>query len=155
MSDARNPLRTIVSIASSALRNDVPPAASTALVPTETSKRSLADLSVEIQRAHGDAIGGLRTGAAAAIRAGKALAEAKKKVPHGFWEDYVALECRLSKRTAQTYMSLARREGELDQLLDGKAPETAFLTQAQALKLLGSAATRKKQKRSLKARQSS
>ena len=150
MKETRNPFRTIVSIASNAVRNDAPPAASTALVPTVSNADSLAVLAAEIQRAHGETIGGLRTGAAAAIRAGKALNAAKKKMPHGFWEDYVALECRLSMRTAQTYMNLARREGELDQLLEAKAPATAFLTQAQALKFLGSSAVKKKRRKQKK-----
>ncbi len=119
-------------------------APSTALVPVQT----LDTLAASIRDAHSEAIASLRAGAAAAIRAGKALVAAKEQLKrecgHGHWEDYVSLDCRLSLRTAQTYMGLARREGELGQLLKGKAPGTAFLTQAQALKLLGSAAASRK-----------
>lgn len=122
-------------------------APSTALVPVQT----LDALAASIRDAHSEAIHGLRAGAAAAIRAGKGLIAAKDQLKrqcgHGHWEDYVALECRLSMRTAQTYMNLARRERELDQLLDAKAQGTAFLTQAQALKVLGSSAVKKKRRK--------
>ncbi len=123
---------------------------STSLVPV-SSETSLADLASNVRQAHDEVIGGLRVGAASAIRAGKALNTAKETVKrecgHGFWEDYVALECRLSMRTAQNYMKLARQEAVLDQLLRTNAQGSAFMTQAHALKFLSSAAEKVRAKR--------
>ncbi len=54
----------------------------------QPSQRSLPELTLDIQRAHGEVMGALANGAAAAIRAGHALVAAKlllkKQRGHGF-----------------------------------------------------------------------
>ena len=64
-------------------------------------------------------------------------------------QDYIAVECRMPLRTAQHYMYLAKHEEKLRQLVGPDAQGTAFLSQAQALKLLGAA--KKKRKRAVRA----
>jgi hypothetical protein len=122
----------------------IPPAARPAVSPV-----TLADLTVEIQKAHSDVMNALGAGAAAAIRAGNALLHAKalhkKQKGHGSWQDYIAVECRLGVRTAQIYMFLAKHEDQLYQLLMAKPNANSVLTQGAALKLLGAA--RKNRKR--------
>ncbi len=50
-----------------------------------------------------------------AIRCGKLLAEAKDGLVHGQWLPWLRDHCALSERTAQAYMRLARKHGELDE----------------------------------------
>src|SRR5262245_10343385 len=113
------------------------------------SQRSLPELAGEIMKAHADVMSALGYGAAAAIRAGKALLDAKallkKQRGHGLWQDYIAVECRLGMRTAQIYMYLAKHEDQLRQLLAVKTNGTAILSKGQALRLLSAA--RKKRRR--------
>lgn len=115
-------------------------------------ERSLPELTTEIQKAHGEVMSALASGAAAAIRAGKALRTAKavlkKQGGHGHWQDYIAIECRLNPRTAQIYMYLAKHEDKLRQLLAAKPQSNAVLSQGEALRLLSVA--RKKQRRKKK-----
>ena len=65
----------------------------------------------------------------------------------GMWQDYIAVQCQMPLRTAQHY--LAKHEEKLRQLVGPDAQGTAFLSQAQALKLLGAA--KKKRKRAVRA----
>ena len=116
------------------------------LAPAE---RSLPELTAEIHLRHGEVMRALAYGAASAIAAGKALVAAKallkKQRGHGLWQDYIAIECRLGMRTAQIYMYLAKHEDKLAQLVASKAQGNSFLSQGEALKLLGVA--RKKRRR--------
>jgi hypothetical protein len=94
------------------------------------------------------------TGAAAAIAAGHALAKAKelirKEHGHGYWQDYVTLECGLGLRTSQVYMYLAKHEAQLKELLTGTRIANASISQTQALKLLSAGRTRKIKRRKQK-----
>ena len=126
-----------------ALRSQLP-----ALVPPATP--TLSDLTEEIRHAHAEAIAALSIGAASMIRCGKALIAAKNVVKHGEWADYVGLECRLSLRTVQTYMFLAKHEDELQQLLKANPRESAYLTQAQALRFLSAAHKEKRRRKRAK-----
>jgi hypothetical protein len=114
---------------------------------------SLSDLTVIIQHAHHEATNAVARGAWYAIQAGHALARAKNLLKTqrlaGMWQDYIAVECRMPLRTAQHYMYLAKHEAKLRQLVGPDAQGTAFLSQAQALKLLGAA--KKKRKRAVRA----
>lgn len=64
-----------------------------------------------------------------ARRAGEALIEAKKLVPHGGWKDWIAANCRCSYRTAAKYAQLASIkhaevgtfDGGVDAFLDAHA----------------------------------
>lgn len=125
----------------------IPKATQLIVLPQE---RTLPELTEAIQSAHGEVMRAFATGAAAAIAAGKALIEAKallrKHRGHGSWQDYVAIECRLGVRTAQVYMHLAKHEAELAQLVSSKTQGSSFISQAEALKLLGMAKEKKRRK---------
>jgi hypothetical protein len=107
--------------------------------PVSPEGRSLDQLTGDIKDAHQQVLGALRYGAIAAIAAGKSLIIAKKLCGHGNWLDYIGLECRLSERTAQVYVYLARHEAMLSQLLNLNPQNSASLSQSQALKLLDAA----------------
>lgn len=117
-------------------------------VPAE---RSLDDLTAQIRHSHNEAIAAVARGAWYAIQAGKALIAAKAMLKAqrltGMWQDYIAVQCQMPLRTAQHY--LAKHEEKLRQLVGPDAQGTAFLSQAQALKLLGAA--KKKRKRAVRA----
>ena len=106
-------------------------------VPTE---RSLADLTAIIRHSHKEAMDGLAHGAEYGIRTGLALIAAKERLKkehgHGYWQDYVALECGLSMRVAQNYMKMARRKDVLAPLLAENAKCNSPLSQGAVLKFL-------------------
>jgi hypothetical protein len=120
------------------------PASNGQLVVVPTLESRVAN----IRKAHRECIEALTDSLRAAIVAGKELialkAEHRKQKGHGQWQDYVGVECGLSKRTAQNYMHLAKNEAALAPFLSGNAQGSAF-SQAQALKFLGD--ERKKRKR--------
>jgi hypothetical protein len=70
-------------------------------------------LAVEIKKAllFASAAQGIAT--MKAIEAGKLLQEAKRAVPHGEWLPWLKANCALSARSAQGYMRLAERFGNL------------------------------------------
>ncbi|MHC2948912.1 hypothetical protein [Bradyrhizobium diazoefficiens] len=68
---------------------------------------TLDELAAIIRDAHADVEAALLTAAARALDAGLQLKAAKERIRHGGFEDYVA-SCRLSMRTAQNYMRIAR-----------------------------------------------
>ncbi len=119
--------------------------------PLPSEPKSLNELGREIRAAHADVLSYLSKSAWAAIRAGKDLKSAKARVRndygHGYWELWVERECQFGMRTAQIYMYLAAHEAQLCQLLNIKANENSFLTQAQALKLLSVGKKKKKPRR--------
>lgn len=125
-------------------RRDLPPQRAEVL---GTSQKSLPDLAADIQTAHADVARAFGSGIASAIRAGKALREAKRQCRHGEWEDFVASHCHISMRMAARYMQLARHEDRIGQMLEGKSPNVTgtrvSISQRSALKLL----TTKKRKR--------
>jgi hypothetical protein len=72
-----------------------------------------------------------RRGLEHAIAAGALLIEAKELVAHGEWLPWLQANCRLSERTARTYMRLARERHRLESAV------TADLTIAAAEALVG------------------
>ena len=94
------------------------------------------ELGETIRKAQAEIEGAAITVVAKAIEIGKALRKAKALVGHGNFESYVAIECRLPMRTAQSYMRLARYEPQLAQLVAGKNAGLAHLTMADAFKLI-------------------
>src|SRR5271163_1747169 len=72
-----------------------------------------------------------------AIVAGELLIEAKEKVARGDWLMWLKDNCRLSERTAQTYMRIARELGKLE---PAKAQRVADLSVRDAVRQLASAA---------------
>ncbi len=63
-----------------------------------------------IAKLHMSAWSAAQNAVADAIEAGMRLAEAKEKLPHGSWSDFVEQDCKMSIRTAQRYMKAARDE---------------------------------------------
>lgn len=68
----------------------------------------LAVLASRINSEHDEVVKAVVHGADHAIRAGKLLLEAKIAVRHGDWSEWLATNCRVSERSAQLYMQLAR-----------------------------------------------
>lgn len=66
-------------------------------------------LAVEIRREHEAVEAGARSTVEAAIRCGNLLRDAKTKVGHGGWMDWLATNFPASDRTARAYMRLADR----------------------------------------------
>ena len=75
-----------------------------------------------------------------AMAAGSLLLEVKAKVPHGKWGHWIAEHCEFSDRTAQGYMRLAGRRGELE----SKTQRVADLPLRDGLRLLSDPRNREK-----------
>jgi len=96
----------------------------------------LADLAAVIRQSHREVEAATVHAVVKALETGKALVEAKRQVGHGNFDEFVAVECHFSKRTAQNYMRLARKEAEVCQMLAAKRHCGAYLTLNQALKFI-------------------
>jgi protein gp37 len=68
----------------------------------------LPGLAKQINAEHDAAVGSARDAIEHVIRAGNLLIEAKAKVKHGEWQDWVERNCRFSIDTAQVYMKVAK-----------------------------------------------
>jgi hypothetical protein len=68
----------------------------------------LAVLAGQINDEHDEVVKAIVHGADHAIRAGKLLLAAKIAARHGDWSEWLATNCRVSERSAQLYMQLAR-----------------------------------------------
>src|SRR5262245_33329435 len=77
-------------------------------VPATVPSNDLAVLASRINSEHDEVVKAVSHGADHAIRAGKLLLEAKIAVRHGDWSEWLATNCRVSERSAQLYMQLAR-----------------------------------------------
>jgi hypothetical protein len=80
----------------------------TDLPATTAPSGDLVALASRINAEHAEVIKHVQQGADHAIRAGKLLLESKIAVRHGYWSEWVATNLRVSERTAQVYMQLAR-----------------------------------------------
>jgi hypothetical protein len=107
---------------------------------------TLDDLAQQIRKAHDGVENALATAAECALDAGLRLRDAKGRVRHGYFEDYVAL-CGFSMRTAQNYMRIAKHEAEVRQLLAEKAQGRALLSMAELLKFVVMLDAKKRPKR--------
>jgi hypothetical protein len=100
---------------------------------------SLADLAARIRQEHEAAESDLTSGLRHAIACGAMLIEAKAKIGRGLWLGWLAEHCpRISERTAQAYMRVARAFGNLD---DIKAKRVADLSYRDALRSLAATAS--------------
>lgn len=106
------------------------------LVAVPPPEPTLPELGDTIRQAQAEIEAAAITVVAKAMEIGKALRKAKPLVGHGNFESYVAIECRMPMRTAQSYMRLARYEAQLDQLLGAKSAGLAHLTMSDAFKLI-------------------
>jgi hypothetical protein len=92
---------------------------------------TLTDMAAAIRAEHLAARGTFRKAVEHAVNAGNLLIDAKKKFPHGQWLPWVEANCDLSERSAQGYMSLARR---WDMMTEKRRDEVALLGLRGALK---------------------
>jgi hypothetical protein len=95
----------------------------------------LAALAARINAEHQEAEGAMRAGLAHAKNAGELLLEAKRRCPHGRWLPWLRANVRFGERTAQAYMRVARRWGELE----AKAQRVADLPYREAIAMLAAA----------------
>ena len=80
----------------------------------QTLDPKLPGLAQEANEAHAEAQASFRSGVEHAVRAGRALAQAKARLAHGRWASWLAGNFDGSERLAQLYMRLARRLPELE-----------------------------------------
>jgi len=71
-------------------------------------------IAAEVRQLHGDVHDGLRRTLPQAIRIGELLGEAKTKIPHGRWLDWMGEHCGFGERDAQRYMRLAKHRKEIE-----------------------------------------
>ncbi len=76
--------------------------------------RRIEAIAAEVRQLHGDVQEGLRRTLPHAIRIGELLIEAKSKMPHGRWLDWVGDHCGFGERDAQRYMRLAKHRTEIE-----------------------------------------
>ncbi|RVT48385.1 DUF3102 domain-containing protein [Rubrivivax albus] len=74
----------------------------------------------------------------AAVHAGRLLLQAKSQVVHGEWEAWVTTHCDCAVRTAQAYMRLATKYGELP---PSEAQRVAELPLRQAIQAIATPAS--------------
>jgi Protein of unknown function (DUF3102) len=80
---------------------------------SDLEKSRLEQLSDEINAEHRAFVGTLRATLEHGIRCGELLAQAKEQCPHGTWLEWLEANFDGSARTAQVYMQLYNRRGEL------------------------------------------
>jgi hypothetical protein len=105
----------------------------TGIVTVAQAEAPLAELARQIAEAHEGCEGALKEGLAHALEAGRLLAQAKRRVAHGEWQDWVRTNCPFSVRTAQSYMRVVNR---FEALGEAKAQRVALLSYREALALL-------------------
>jgi hypothetical protein len=74
-----------------------------------THSNSLTDLAVRIRDEHAKVKEAVQRGAEHALEAGRLLWDAKRRVRHGGWMDWVAENCDISQSTANLYMNVASK----------------------------------------------
>jgi hypothetical protein len=79
-----------------------------------TCDRDLFGLADQINEAHRQVEQHARSAVLAAREAGRLLVEAKDKIGHGNWLHWLKSNCDVSERTAQRYMLIYQRWGELE-----------------------------------------
>lgn len=97
------------------------------------SALTLVDIAAEINHEHQHALDAAHSAVRRARRAGELLLEAKERCEHGEWLPWLKANCpRVSERTAQAYMRVARKcLGD-----EGKAEQLELLTLGEALEQL-------------------
>ena len=79
---------------------------------------SLCDLAARIQREHELCTAAVKRGCEHAINAGRLLLEAKPRIGPGRWLPWLKEHCRVSARTAQVYMQLAKLAPDAQRVAD-------------------------------------
>jgi hypothetical protein len=94
---------------------------------------ALPNLAKQINAAVTDAENHARSAMDVALTAGALLTQAKQQVPHGEWENWLASNCRVAPRTAQSYMRLFKQVPLLE---DSKAQRVADLPLREAMRAI-------------------
>ena len=94
------------------------------VIDNELQDLALPSLAKRINAAIIEAEGHARSAMDTALTAGALLIEAKQQVAHGEWENWLASNCQVAPRTAQSYMRLFK---QLPLLEDSKAQRVADL----------------------------
>ncbi len=97
------------------------------------NETALDTLAQDIRNEHGSVHAAAETATRHAIRCGELLVRAKEGLAHGQWLPWLKQGCELSERTAQAYMRLARKHGELD---NENAQRVAGLPVREAMKAI-------------------
>jgi hypothetical protein len=85
--------------------------------PLPNAAVPLTELATKIKTLHGQVIDAGKNVVERAVAAGSALIEAKRQVPHGGWLRWLDENCKLSDRTAEDYMTLARNKRKVDAII--------------------------------------
>jgi len=64
------------------------------------------ETAAEVRRLHAEVVGDLRRTVAKAMEIGRLLAEAKARLPHGGFQDWIREECGFSPETGRRYMRM-------------------------------------------------
>jgi hypothetical protein len=96
-----------------------------------TNEIALEGLATNIRAEHEACRAAAETATRHAIRCGQLLAQAKEGLVHGQWLPWLNGHCNVSERTAQAYMRLALKCGDMD---DEKAQRVADLPIREALR---------------------
>jgi len=102
--------------------------------PRKSPRNQLGDLAQRIHAEHRAVLAAVKLGAEHAMAAGDLLLKAKPRFGHGQWVDWVECNCKITKRSAQVYMQLARNRSTIE----AKAQSSALsdLSTSAALKLI-------------------
>jgi hypothetical protein len=85
------------------------------LTPAAAGSNTLADLAVRINAEHEAACAAIKSGAEHAMAAGDLLIKAKAELKqHGAWLPWLKQNCKMSERTAQLYMRMARNREAIE-----------------------------------------
>jgi hypothetical protein len=105
-------------------------------LPTSPSSLSEADLAKRINDAIESMASAFRNSARRAIEVGELLNEAKDRVKHGNFEEWLRTHCKLSFSTARRYMYFADHRAEIEAALNGKTVSVTDLSLSAAKRLI-------------------
>ena len=111
-------------------------AGSASILITKPGFGSLDDLASRIKTYHAQVIDAARNVVGKAIQAGLLLKEAKGKLVHGEWLDWLKDHCELSERSAHRYMQLAANKSKIEEALRDKSATMATLNLNKALRVI-------------------
>lgn len=103
------------------------------VLDADSTELMLPSLARQINAAVTDAENHARSAMEVALTAGDLLTKAKQQVPHGEWENWLASNCRVAPRTAQSYMRLFKQVPLLE---DSKAQRVADLPLREAMRAI-------------------
>jgi hypothetical protein len=117
-------------------RSYTPSSPSSSMSETAISSLSEADLAKRIKENFITIASTFHTNAMRAIEIGELLNEAKRRVKHGAFEEWLDIHCKLSFSTARRYMKFAENRKEIEEQLKTKSVELTDLNFSAARKLI-------------------